>query len=45
MDMRVVIEVLAPGVQNSGEANLRAQMSRIGGDRRKRTRRGLEQSP
>ena len=32
MNMRVVQQVLSPGVQHTKEANLRAQMLRIGGD-------------
>ena len=43
MDMRMMIEVLAPGVQHGGNADLRAQMLRVGGDCRQRLGGGLEQ--
>ena len=38
-----MIEVLSPGVQDGGEADLGAEMLGIGGDRRERLGRGLEQ--
>ena len=32
MDMRMMLEGLAPGVQDGGDANLGAEMPRIAGD-------------
>ena len=43
MDVRVVIEALSPGVQDSGEADVGAEVLWIGGDRRERLSRGREQ--
>ena len=43
VNMRMVIEVLSPGVQDSGEADVGAEVLRIGGDRGERLGRGLEQ--
>ena len=42
MDMRMVIEVLAPGVQHGREADLGAQVLGVAGDRRERLGGGLE---
>ena len=39
----MMVEVLAPGVQDGGEADVSAEVLRIGGDRRQRLSRGLEQ--
>ena len=43
MDVRVVVEVLAPGVQDGGDADVGAEMLGIGGDRRQRLGRRREQ--
>src|SRR5579862_3109923 len=43
VDVRVVIEALSPGVQDRGEADVGAEMLGIGGDRRERLSRRLEQ--
>ena len=43
MNVRMVQQVLSPGVQHTKEANLRAQMLRIGGDGAQRLRRRPEQ--
>ena len=43
MNVRVVQQVLPPGVQHAEEADLRAQMLRIGGDGAQRLRRRPEQ--
>ncbi len=43
MDVRVVIEALSPGVQDRGEADVGAEVLGIGGDRRERLSRRLEQ--
>ena len=45
VDMRVVVEGLAPGVQHGGDADPGPKVLRIGGDRGQRLRRGLEQEP
>jgi hypothetical protein len=45
MDVRMMIEVLPPGMQDGGEANLSAQMLWVLGDRRQRLGGGLEQEP
>ena len=39
----MVIEVLTPGMQHGGEADLSSKMYGVGGDRRERSRGGLEQ--
>src|ERR1019366_8953743 len=41
--MRMMIEVLTPGMEHGGEADLGSEMFGIGGDRRERSRGGLEQ--
>ena len=41
--MGMMIEVLTPGVQHGGETDLGSEMFGIGGDRRERSRGGLEQ--
>ena len=43
MDVRMMGERRAPGVQDGGEADARAQMLRVGGDRDQRLGRGPEQ--
>jgi len=43
VDVGVVIEALSPGVQDGGEADVGAEVLGIGGDRRKRLSRRLEQ--
>ena len=43
VDVRVVIEALSPGMQDSGEADIGAEVLWIGGDRRERLSRGREQ--
>ena len=43
MNVRVVQQVLSPGVQHTEEADFRAQMLRIGGDGAQRLRRRPEQ--
>ena len=43
MDVRMVLQVLAPGVEHGDEADLGAEMARIGGDRAQRLGRRLEQ--
>ena len=43
MDMRMMVQGLAPGVQHGDEADLGAEMLGIGGDRAQRLGRGLEQ--
>ena len=43
MQVRVMEQVLAPGVQHAEEADLRAQMGRVGGDPAQRLGRGMEQ--
>jgi hypothetical protein len=45
MDVGMMIEVLSPGVQDGGEADLSAEMPGIAGDRRQRLCGGLEQEP
>ena len=39
MHVRVVIEVLSPGMQDRSDADLRAEVLRIGGDRGQRAAR------
>jgi hypothetical protein len=43
VNVRVVQQILSPGVQHTQEADLRAQMIWIGGDLTQRLRRRLEQ--
>src|SRR5262249_23274451 len=43
MDMRVVMQVLAPSVQHRDEADLGAEMLRVGSDRTQRLGRRLKQ--
>ena len=43
MDMRVMVEVLSPGVENRGQADVGAEVLRIAGDRGQRLGRGREQ--
>lgn len=43
MDMRVVVEVLAPGVKHRGDADLGADVLGVGSDRSERLGRGGEQ--
>jgi hypothetical protein len=43
MDVRMVLQGLAPGVENHGRAELGAEMSRIGGDGGERLGRRVEQ--
>ena len=43
MNMRVVSESLAPGVEHCGNADAGAKMARIGGDRDQRLGGGAEQ--
>ena len=43
MNMRMVLQVLAPGMEHADETDLGAEMARIGGDRAQRFGRRLEQ--
>ena len=43
MDVRMVLQVLAPGVEHGDETDLGAEMARVGGDREQRLGRRLEQ--
>ena len=43
MNMRMMVQVLPPGVEHCDEAGLGAKMLRIGGDRAQRLGRGAEQ--
>jgi hypothetical protein len=43
VDVRVMMETLSPGVQDGGEADVGAEVPGIGGDRRERLSRRLEQ--
>ena len=43
MHMRMVIEVLAPGMQHRGDADVGSQVLRIGSDRGQRLGRGRKQ--
>jgi hypothetical protein len=43
MDMRVVLEVLAPGVEHTEEANLRSEMLRVGSHLQQSRGAGAEQ--
>jgi hypothetical protein len=43
MDMRMVVQVLAPGVEHGDEADLGAEMLRVGRDASQRLGRGSEQ--
>jgi len=45
MDVRMMIEVLPPGVQDRREADLSAEMLGVAGNRRQRLGGGLEQKP
>ena len=42
MNMRMVLQVLAPGVEHGDETDFGAEMTRIGGDRAQRFSRRLE---
>ncbi len=43
VDVRMVEQILAPGVQHAEEADLGAEVFRIGGDLQKAVRTGAEQ--
>jgi hypothetical protein len=43
MDMRMMMQVLAPGMEHGHEADLGAQVLRVGGNPAQRLRRGPEQ--
>ena len=43
MDMRMMLEILSPGVEHAEEADLRAEMFRIGGNLQQRGGAGAEQ--
>ena len=43
VDMRMMLEILSPGVQHAEEADLCAEMLRIGGDLQQRGGAGAEQ--
>ena len=45
MQMRVMDERLAPGVEDGEEADLGAEMARVGGDRAERLGDGAEEEP
>ena len=45
VDVRMMGQLLAPGVQDGGDADARAQMLGIGGDRGERLGGGPEQEP
>ena len=45
MDMRMVLQVLASGMEHGDETDLGAEMARVGGDRAQRLGRCLEQRP
>jgi len=43
MDMRMVLQVLAPGMEHGDETDLGAEMALVGSNRAQRLGRGLEQ--
>jgi len=43
MDMRMMLQILAPGMEHGNEPDLGAEMARISSDREQRLGRRLEQ--